>query len=100
MWLCRKVVLVFMWFCISFALLIFAAETESQRSPELNLESGVTFVGLFDSETGTEAFLGVPFAAPPVGSLRWAPPKPIQDAGKLKLAKNFKEHISLIGTRT
>ena len=89
MWLCRKVVLVFMWFCISFALLIFAAETESQRSPELNLESGITFVGLFDSETGTEAFLGVPFAAPPVGSLRWAPPKPTRDAGKLTLAKNF-----------
>jgi para-nitrobenzyl esterase len=27
-------------------------------------------------DTGVNIFLGVPFAAPPVGDLRWAPPKP------------------------
>ena len=28
------------------------------------------------SEDGVTGFFGVPFAAPPVGDLRWAPPRP------------------------
>ncbi|MDZ4320326.1 MAG: carboxylesterase family protein, partial [Phenylobacterium sp.] len=28
------------------------------------------------SETGIDSFRGVPFAAPPVGSLRWRAPRP------------------------
>jgi para-nitrobenzyl esterase len=37
------------------------------------LDTGVV-VG--SSEDGVNAFRGIPFAAPPVGPLRWAPPKP------------------------
>ena len=67
MWLLRKVVLVFMWFCMSFfALLIFAVEAESKRSPELNLESGVTFLGLFDSETGIDELEEITNKARPI----------------------------------
>ena len=29
------------------------------------------------SNAGYKAFLGIPFAAPPLGNLRWAPPKPV-----------------------
>lgn len=32
--------------------------------------------GTIDSETGIRIFRGIPFAAPPVGELRWKPPQP------------------------
>ena len=28
-------------------------------------------------QTGIDKFLGLPYAAPPVGPLRWAPPRPV-----------------------
>ena len=33
--------------------------------------------GLSDSNPEVIAFAGVPFAAPPIGDLRWQPPKPV-----------------------
>lgn len=41
--------------------------------PQVTVAQGV-LVGT--SDNGVSAFLGVPFAAPPVGNLRWAPPQP------------------------
>ncbi len=29
-------------------------------------------------ETGVEAYLGIPYAAPPVRELRWRPPAPVE----------------------
>src|SRR5271168_2342293 len=37
---------------------------------------GGEIVGKFQLDTAVRAFLGVPFAAPPVGELRWKPPQP------------------------
>ncbi|MEO8480802.1 MAG: carboxylesterase family protein [Acidobacteriota bacterium] len=42
------------------------------------------------TDNGVSAFLGVPFAAPPVGALRWAPPKPPANWGaQPRAAKTF-----------
>jgi para-nitrobenzyl esterase len=41
----------------------------------VRLDSGEV-VGKFQQNTAVRAFLGIPFAAPPVGDLRWKPPQP------------------------
>src|SRR3954469_19632703 len=39
--------------------------------------------------SGVTAYLGLPFAAPPVGSLRWKPPAPVVPWTGLKQATSF-----------
>lgn len=50
---------------------------------------GETLRGSFDAETGVVAFLGVPFAEPPVGRLRWAAPQPLADKRRYRDANAF-----------
>ena len=45
------------------------------RAPEVTID-GEVLVGV--REHGVHAFLGVPFAEPPVGALRWRAPQPLQ----------------------
>src|SRR5512139_3749795 len=40
-------------------------------------------------ENGIMAFKGIPFAAPPVGDLRWKPPQPAQPWEGVKKAYKF-----------
>ena len=42
----------------------------------VQIDSG-PLLGKFQLNTAVRAFLGVPFAAPPVGELRWKPPQPV-----------------------
>jgi para-nitrobenzyl esterase len=39
--------------------------------------------------SGVREFKGVPFAAPPLGNLRWAPPAPVKDWKGVREAKQF-----------
>jgi len=41
------------------------------------------------ASSGVRNFRGVPFAAPPVGDLRWKPPQPVKDWDGLREAKVF-----------
>ena len=40
-------------------------------------------------EHGVNAFRGIPFAAPPIGKLRWQPPAPVQPWSGLRRATHF-----------
>jgi para-nitrobenzyl esterase len=59
------------------------------EAPKITLDSGVISETVSD---GVPAYLGIPFAAPPVGDLRWREPQPVKhwdgvlDCGKYALA--------------
>ena len=56
--------------------------------PRVKIDTG-TLQGVVDSASGVLVFRGIPYAAPPVGDLRWRPPQPaakwsgVRDASKL-----------------
>ncbi|WP_321507503.1 carboxylesterase family protein [uncultured Methanoregula sp.] len=41
------------------------------------------------NQDGIRVYHGIPFAAPPVGDLRWRPPAPVQPWGDIKEAKEY-----------
>lgn len=49
----------------------------SASAPRVSIDTGV-LEGALDSASGMLVFRGIPYAAPPVGPLRWRPPRPMQ----------------------
>jgi para-nitrobenzyl esterase len=47
---------------------------------------------------GTREFLGIPYAAPPVGSLRWQPPQPAARWSGIRAATSFAPHCPQAGS--
>ena len=50
---------------------------------------GVKIVGIHDQNNNVDAFLGIPFAEPPVGQLRWAEPRSYKFPEKVFKAQKF-----------
>jgi para-nitrobenzyl esterase len=61
-------------FAVVAALLAASTATAAPWPPKVRIDSGVVAGAATD---GVLAFKGVPFAAPPVGDLRWRPPQPV-----------------------
>ena len=55
---------------------------------EVRIDSG-TLAGIHDAAAGVNAFLGIPYAAPPVHALRWKPPQPAAAWTGVRAADHF-----------
>ena len=59
---------------------------QSEKAPRVTVANG-TLEGVYDS--GVREFKGIPFAAPPVGDLRWKAPQPVSNWSGVREAKQF-----------
>lgn len=64
------------------------AQGKDAFSVQVKIENG-TIEGLYDTRTGLQLYLGVPFAKPPVGDLRWKAPQPTGNWTVVKQTKAF-----------
>lgn len=60
------------------ALVLAVSQVAAARAADqVRVDSG-TIEGMTVDHSNVRAFLGIPFAAPPVGKLRWRPPQPVE----------------------
>jgi para-nitrobenzyl esterase len=57
-------------------------------APTVRVDGG-RLSGIHDASTGLDEFRGIPFAAPPVGALRWKPPQPLAGWTGVRRADHF-----------
>ena len=69
------------------AALLFPGTAASAATKPVRIDSG-RISGLRDG-SGVSAYLGIPFAAPPVGPLRWRPPQPVGRWQGVRTADHF-----------
>ncbi|SET90443.1 para-nitrobenzyl esterase [Draconibacterium orientale] len=67
--------------------------TENDPNPVLTIEGG-QIQGVETEVEGIVAYKGVPFAAPPVGELRWREPQPVVPWEGVKIADTYGDAAS------
>jgi len=55
---------------------------------QVTIENGI-IEGNYDTNTGLQLYLGIPFAKPPVGDLRWKAPQPLDNWDGVRETKEF-----------
>jgi para-nitrobenzyl esterase len=77
---------------LSGGLLLIGALAAGAAVPEqLRVEGGIV-QGVLGADSSVRIFKGIPFAAPPVGELRWKAPQPVQPWGGVRMATEFGQH--------
>ena len=61
----------------------------AQQPPRAQVDGGVVEGSYYDARSADAVFKGIPFAASPVGDLRWKPPAPIPAWRGIRAAKEF-----------
>jgi para-nitrobenzyl esterase len=75
----------------SFLLLAVALTSTAMAADRVKTQSG-TLEGTVTADASVRIFRGIPFAAPPVGDLRWRPPQPVQHWKGVRQAVEFGPH--------
>jgi para-nitrobenzyl esterase len=70
------------------ALLLALPAWAADRVPTVQVDSG-RLVGIHDAAAGLDEFRGIPYAAPPLGALRWKPPQPVAPWTGVRRAERF-----------
>ncbi|MEI9911959.1 MAG: carboxylesterase family protein [Bacteroidota bacterium] len=81
-----KAILIACSFCLVFTGAV--AQTNNYFPVQTTIENG-TIEGNYDSKTGMQFYLGIPFAKPPIGQLRWKAPQPLTNWKGIKETKKF-----------
>ncbi len=66
---------------------VFTLTATAQVQVRVTTDGGV--VQGFSTKDKQAVFLGIPFAAPPTGDLRWKPPQPVSHSPSVRLARTF-----------
>jgi para-nitrobenzyl esterase len=75
--------------CLHLGCLGVAVAQSEQPQAVVKLDSGVLQGAHFSAEPSAVAFLGIPYAAPPTGDLRWKPPQPAPKWSGSRKATDF-----------
>jgi para-nitrobenzyl esterase len=65
-----------------------AAALDRSPPPRVTIDTGI-LEGDIDSATGVTVFRGIPYAAPPVGALRWRPPRSVSKWSGVRSARQL-----------
>ena len=68
--------------------LLWTAPAFSSIPQPVRVEGGMV-IGVAEPMGGVQVFRGIPYAAPPVGDLRWRPPEPVQPWQGVRQAADF-----------
>jgi para-nitrobenzyl esterase len=74
-------------FCLLTALLALPAARDARAADQVTTDRGIVEGAMLAS--GVRAFKGIPFAAPPVGELRWKAPQPAAKWDGVRKAETF-----------
>jgi len=73
---------------VVFVLFMAAVASTTMAADRVKIASGMV-EGTVNSDSSVRIFRGIPFAAPPVGDLRWRPPQPVQPWSGVRKAVEF-----------
>jgi len=74
---------------LAFLLLLAAVMVMPAMAQEHVKTANGVVEGAYDKSSGIYSFKGIPFAAPPIGNLRWKPPQPVKNWNGVREAKKF-----------
>ena len=78
-----------LWATLAVACGVLLLATSAANASPIRLHSGLIEGEVLDANSGVRVYRGIPFAAPPVGDLRWRAPQPVATWDGVRQATKF-----------